>query len=132
MSWEREEVKERLRKLLDDLRAESEDGTVILVEGERDVESLRELGIRGEVIKYRSIRELLDWSAENSGAKLIILTDLDMEGSKIASRVCSALSGRLRCVDTSYMRRLSIVRRLGVHELKDIKSILNAHKNSKV
>lgn len=124
MREEKEEVLEEVKKLVENLKLESDEGAVILVEGERDLQSLRELGIKGKIIKYRSVRDLLKWSSENPMAKLIVLTDFDKEGIKIAERVCLALSGRVGSIDTSYMKKLSIVKRFGIHELKDIKMIV--------
>ena len=119
-----QELTEKVLKIVSDLRAESESGAVILVEGKRDEECLKRLGIKGTILKYTSIRALLSWAENNSTAKLIVLTDLDSEGASIARRVVVNLSGRMKEVDVSYMRKLSIVRKIGIREIKDIASII--------
>ncbi|PUA31445.1 MAG: hypothetical protein B9J98_06245 [Candidatus Terraquivivens tikiterensis] len=119
-----QDLTESLLKVLSDLRAESESGAVILVEGERDEECLKRLGINGTILRYTSIRALLSWAESNSKTRLIVLTDLDAEGRRIAKKVVASLSGRVREVNTSYIRRLSIVRRMGISEIKDIGNLV--------
>ncbi|MCL7385505.1 MAG: hypothetical protein LZ158_03985 [Thaumarchaeota archaeon] len=123
MQWS-QELAEKVLKIVSDLRAESESGAVILVEGKRDEECLKRLGIKGTILKYTSIRALLSWAENNSTAKLIVLTDLDAEGTSIAKRIVVNLSGRMKEVDVSYMRKLSILRKVGIREIKDIASIV--------
>ncbi|MCL7387488.1 MAG: hypothetical protein LZ159_02095 [Thaumarchaeota archaeon] len=123
MQWS-QELAEKVLKIVSDLRAESESGAVILVEGKRDEECLKRLGIKGTILKYTSIRALLSWAENNSAAKLIVLTDLDAEGTSIAKRIVVNLSGRMKEVDVSYMRKLSILRKVGIREIKDIASIV--------
>lgn len=120
----RQELTEKVLKIVSDLRAESESGAIILVEGKYDEECLKRLGIKGTILKYNSIKALLSWAENNSTARLIVLTDLDAEGTSIAKRVVTNLSGRMKEVDVSYMRRLSIVRKLGISEIKDIINIV--------
>ncbi|MCS7136469.1 MAG: hypothetical protein RMJ14_04685 [Nitrososphaerota archaeon] len=120
----RRELTEKMLKIVNDLRAESESGAVILVEGKRDEECLKRLGIKGTILRYTSIRALLSWAEKNSATKLIVLTDLDVEGLSIARRVVANLSGRMKEVDVSYMRKLSIMRRAGISEIKDIINVV--------
>ncbi|MEM0090395.1 MAG: hypothetical protein QXP86_00775 [Nitrososphaerota archaeon] len=120
----RQELTEEVLKIVSDLRAESESGAVILVEGKYDEECLKRLGIKGTILRYNSIKALLSWAENNSTAKLIVLTDLDAEGASIARRIVANLSGRMKEVDVSYMRRLSIVRKVGISEIKDIINVI--------
>ncbi|MEM2910721.1 MAG: hypothetical protein QXO01_06640 [Nitrososphaerota archaeon] len=120
----KQELIEKVLKVVSDLKAESESGAVILVEGERDEECLKRLGIKGTILKYTSMRALLSWAESNGMVRLIVLTDLDAEGRRIARKVVANLSGRTKEVNISYMRRLSMLRRMGINEIKDIGNLV--------
>ena len=68
-----------LSEIIDDLRTKSEEGAIIIVEGSKDVASLRELGIGGTIIKASSIPTSV--IVDKIGARdVIILTDWDRRG----------------------------------------------------
>ncbi len=121
---QRQELTEKLLKIMNDLKSESELGAVILVEGKHDEECLKRLGIKGTILRYTSIRTLLNWAENNSATRLIVLTDLDIEGKSIARKIVANLSGRMKEIDISYMRKLSILRKIGISEIKDIINLI--------
>ncbi len=76
----------RLRLLLEELDNSSY-SIPIIVEGKKDVESLRRIGITGIIhsINGRSIDEIID--ELKVYGEVIILTDYDNEGSKIKNKL---------------------------------------------
>lgn len=72
----------RLLKLLDELSERAENGAVILVEGRKDREALRRIGIPGEIvaISQKSFSEICD---SFMGREVIILTDWDENGKSL-------------------------------------------------
>ena len=78
----------RVGKILDRIASIGND-SVIIVEGVRDEESLRRLGIRGNIYRLKSSRiGLREFAAAISSYKeAIILTDFDREGEELAVRI---------------------------------------------
>ena len=85
---------EKLRKLIDRLSYESEKGSVIVVEGIRDRDSLRKIGITGRILCLQSSRKntlgFVEELQEVSG--VIVLTDFDREGTFLARRLARILN----------------------------------------
>ncbi|MEM2133780.1 MAG: toprim domain-containing protein [Candidatus Jordarchaeaceae archaeon] len=78
---------EELEQLVSKLRTISENGTPIIVEGCKDERSLRELGVRGTILKL-SGKKLIDVAEELSKYEnFLILTDFDRKGQNIALRL---------------------------------------------
>ena len=73
-----------------DLNKLSEDGWSVLVEGQRDARALRGLGYRGPLAAVHSVGRL-GVRALDGSKKVVILTDLDREGSVLASRYLKVL-----------------------------------------
>jgi 5S rRNA maturation endonuclease (ribonuclease M5) len=91
-----------IRKAVEDLIHEVENGAVVVVEGRRDAESLRNLGISGTILlsSVMSDAELVD---SLTGKKVVIMTDWDRRGEITAS----SLMRKLNCsVDTGIRRRI--------------------------
>jgi 5S rRNA maturation endonuclease (ribonuclease M5) len=67
----------------------SSNGVPILVEGKRDEEALKAIGVRGRIIRVRQYRKkLFELSEELSSYKsIIILTDFDKEGEDLAEKI---------------------------------------------
>ncbi len=76
----------RLLKILDELSARSREGAVILVEGKKDEEALRSLGIAGRIVKISQMRysDIYDELREED---VVILTDWDEEGERIKNEL---------------------------------------------
>ncbi len=80
-----------IRKAIEDLIHEAENGAVVVVEGRRDAESLRNLGITGTILlsSVLSDAELVDSLA---GKKVVIMTDWDRRGEIAASSLMKKLN----------------------------------------
>jgi 5S rRNA maturation endonuclease (ribonuclease M5) len=76
-----EELIEDVRKVLKRFSDEAEEGAVVLVEGQRDIEALRMLGYTGTIL---SLNHLDDWMKANPPpSKIILLMDFDREGWRV-------------------------------------------------
>ena len=72
----------------------------ILVEGEKDVQALRTLGLDGEILMVNagsSIVDLCDDIAAHHDT-IVILTDWDKKGGRLATVICKNLAGRTNCI----------------------------------
>jgi 5S rRNA maturation endonuclease (ribonuclease M5) len=67
----------------------SSNGIPILVEGKRDEEALKELGIKGSIIRVRQYRKKIFELGEelSSYRSVIVLTDFDKEGEVLAVEI---------------------------------------------
>ena len=69
----------RLTRIVEELSFRVEQGTPILIEGKKDEEALKELGVNGNIIKVSGsglkLFEIAEMAVESS-SKVIILTDL--------------------------------------------------------
>lgn len=71
----------------------------IIVEGDKDIEALKKLGIKGEIItinKGVNLSNFCDRIA-NEYTNVIILTDWDKRGGKICHIIKKNLQGRIIC-----------------------------------
>lgn len=91
---------------IDELNLPASEGTLVLVEGERDRSALLELGFTGRVVtKAMLTSKRIERSLE--GVKsVIILTDMDKEGRKLASMYMELFRSRGLKVSLSERRRL--------------------------
>lgn len=80
----------RIEEELEELKFCVEEGVPILIEGKRDEEALRELGINGNFIKVSGsglkLYEIAEKAVESS-SKVVILTDFDKKGNELAKRL---------------------------------------------
>ena len=75
----------------------------IIVEGQKDMKSLQNLGVIGKIIVYnkgKSLPNFCDWVA-NSHHEVIILTDWDRRGGMLCRRMMNLFDGRV-LYDISY------------------------------
>jgi len=79
---------ELLEELILELREQSDTGAIIIVEGRKDVESLRSLGIKGE-LRLSSQQPLFDLTEQLSrcGKSIVLLTDWDRKGGMVARKI---------------------------------------------
>jgi 5S rRNA maturation endonuclease (ribonuclease M5) len=80
----------RLSRIIEELKICVEQGMPILIEGKKDEEALRKLGINGNFIKVSGsglkLFEVAELATEKS-TKVIILTDFDKKGHYLAKRL---------------------------------------------
>ena len=112
---------EKLERLILELQDMSDSGTIIVVEGRRDVESLRSLGIKGD-IKLSSQQPLLDFTEVLSrcGKDIVILTDWDRKGGIAARKIIDYLNSYGIMPNTDIRARIGF---LVKKRIKDIESL---------
>lgn len=91
MSAHLKEKEEKILKILEALKEESSKGTAILVEGKKDVEALRTLGIEGKIISAKTGgKSFLDVVSEiemTKAEETISLLDFDRRGKQLTSKL---------------------------------------------
>lgn len=96
------------------LRTESQrEGTVVVVEGERDRRSLRRLGLPGAILLVHrgdSLAATAQHLARHS-RHVVVLTDWDSEGGQFARRLKGFLEAEPLTFDLEYRRRLARILR---------------------
>ncbi len=112
---------EKLEELILELKNLSDAGAIIIVEGRKDMESLRSLGINGE-IKLSSQQPLLDFTEKlsRSGNDIVLLTDWDRKGGMVARKIIDYLQayGIIPNIDIRGRIRFLVKKRI-----KDIESL---------
>ncbi len=107
--------RKREREILDEIanivyriRREAERGAILVVEGKRDEEALRRLGINGEVIRYSEVgrRCFMDLMEKGGGEKLIVLTDFDEGGEEMLRLIERDTTNNGVKADTRMRKRL--------------------------
>jgi len=117
---------DRLTKLVQHLTGQSRRGTPIIVEGRRDEGSLRELGIEGPILclkaQGKSFFEFLDVICSNR--KVIVLTDFDIEGKKLAKMLVKELSKRRIKADDYIWKQVGALVRQDIHTVQELGSCI--------
>lgn len=115
---------EELTNIIDKLSAESLNGVPIIVEGRRDEEGLRRVGIRGEILQVKSIKGLRRFFEQRDVERVILLLDLDSEGEKLMKILVQSLEGVVGEIDLSYRRKLMEFKRFGLIEMESLDKLL--------
>ncbi len=112
---------EMLEELIQELQVLSDMGAIIIVEGRKDVESLRSLGIKGD-IKLSSQQPLIDITEQLSrcGKDIVILTDWDRKGGMVARKIIDYLQAYGIIPNTDIRGRIGF---LVKKRIKDIESL---------
>ncbi len=91
--------------LVRDLDQMSAEGWAVLVEGRRDAKALRALGFSGRIAETSAYNKK-GTRAFGGKSRVVILTDLDREGSVLAARYVKALTHDGLVVSLAERRRL--------------------------
>ncbi|KYC44726.1 MAG: hypothetical protein APG12_01299 [Candidatus Methanofastidiosum methylothiophilum] len=98
-------IKEDLENALDILNNLKEEEGIIIVEGQKDIESLVKIGIKNKIIAVskRNIFEVIDSISEK---EVIVLTDFDKKGTQLFRRYVTELQSSGKKAITIYYRDL--------------------------
>lgn len=112
---------EKLEEVLDELQMLADSGAIILVEGRKDADSLRFLGINGEIM-YASQQPLLELTEALAKSKkdIVLLTDWDKKGGIVARSIIRHL------LNYGIMPNIDIrtrIRALVKKRIKDVESL---------
>ena len=116
----RSKLLEEFSKIFDKLASESRQGVPIIVEGKRDADALRSLGVIGEIVLIKSIRGLRARFEGENVRRVILLPDLDSEGERILRLVKRSLEGAVKEIDVTYWMRLKAFRKLGFTQIESM------------
>jgi len=124
LSTHLKEKEEKILQVLERLARESLKGTPIIVEGKKDVESLRALGIEGKIITSktggRSRLELVSQIENKSVREVILLFDFDRAGREETAHMKQQLEkSRIKANSLFRAELLGLVGR----EVKDIEGL---------
>ena len=112
---------ESIDAIILELRTLSDSGAIIVVEGRRDVDSLRSLGINGD-IRLACQKPLLEFTENlsKSGKEIVLLTDWDKRGGITARKIINHLLTYGIMPNTDFRSRIgSLVKK----RIKDIESL---------
>jgi 5S rRNA maturation endonuclease (ribonuclease M5) len=119
-----QEKEEKIRLVLESLAEESAKGTPIIVEGKKDVEALKALGIEGNIIMAKTGgKTLLDVISEvekTEARKVILLLDFDRRGREWTRRLKQRLEKTGTHPNTEFWSQLL---QLVWREVKDIEGL---------
>jgi 5S rRNA maturation endonuclease (ribonuclease M5) len=117
------EREEKIQRILELLASDSSKGTPIVVEGKKDMETLRTLGVGGRIITAKTGKAFLDLvsEVENSGAhEIILLADFDRRGKELTRRLKQHLETAKITPNTCFWHGLfSLVGK----EIRDVESL---------
>jgi 5S rRNA maturation endonuclease (ribonuclease M5) len=122
---------EKIADMIGELSGHSSSGVPILVEGKRDENALKELGVRGRIIRIRQHRKrLFELTEELSKYKsIVILTDFDQEGEALSQEIRRQLQlwGVQTIMREKIRKAISWATREieGLHKVKGLREKLN-------
>ncbi|MFO7966769.1 MAG: toprim domain-containing protein [Archaeoglobaceae archaeon] len=112
----------KLEETFKELRRRSENGAVIIVEGPKDVASLRSLGIKGDIVTTCNTPDAV--LVDEIGKKdVIILTDCDWRGDTMEKNLLNKFSSWGVTPNTEFKRRIFSVLK-EIHEIEDLAKYL--------
>lgn len=111
MSTRLRDKQEKIQQILDALAEESAKGTLIVVEGKKDVEALRSFGVTGPVLSVKtggkSFTEALHQIEKTGASEVILLLDFDRRGKEGTYRLKQDLERAKAKPNLKFWRELS-------------------------
>ncbi len=117
---------EDIEKTLKQIVSRSQDGIPIIVEGRRDEEALRRLRIPGIVICLKSSgNSFYDFTANLADKpEVIVLTDFDKEGTKLAAKLIDELTHMRVKVNVAIWKKLKALCRPEVRAIEELAGLV--------
>lgn len=116
---------EELVEIVNKLAKELEEDSLVIVEGEKDLNALRSLGVKGAIIIYRSREDLLEKINMLKPSHVVLLLDMDYEGEEKTMYLKRFLEGFAEKIDLTYWNMLRKFRRLGLTTIESLPKILD-------
>ena len=111
MSTHLKEKQEKILQILNALAEESAKGTPIIVEGKKDAEALRSLGVEGNVITAKtggkSFLDVVSEIEQTGAAEAVLLLDFDRRGKQGTQRLKQNLEHAKIKPNMTFWRALS-------------------------
>lgn len=113
---------ERLQKLIQRLKDEAENGSVVVVEGARDKKSLQTLGIVGNITCIQSSRRnTVSFAEQLEGEKnVVVLMDFDRQGVFLANRLARVLNSQSVHANLILWRELRALTRSELRSVEEL------------
>ena len=117
---------EDIEKTLKRIVSSSRDGIPIIVEGRRDKEALRRLKIPGIVICLKSSGNgFYDFTANFADKReVIVLTDFDKEGTRLAAKLIDELTHMKVKVDVAIWKKLKALCRSEIRAIEELDGLV--------
>ena len=113
------EFAEFLKEFVTELNRLGAEGCVVLVEGARDVRAMRDVGYRGGIVSIAAAK--VSESRLANSKTVVIMTDLDREGRRLAARYAKTLTHRGLAVSLDQRRRLLAASRGVFRHIENLK-----------
>lgn len=107
---------------IEELKEKAREGWIIIVEGQKDVESLRNTGIEGEIITFSGYAATAD---AVRGRNVIILTDFDRRGIEIEKGLVEALMAYGKVPDTEIKRKIFHAVKKEISKVEEISAFID-------
>ena len=123
-AWKMDQTQEIMDKLL----TQSAAGVPVIVEGRRDEEALRRLGLKGPVhcLKASGLSRFEFLDRLNGSNDAILLTDFDREGRELTLWLYKELSHRGIKSDFTLWRRFRSLSRTEIRSVQELPSFMRA------
>jgi 5S rRNA maturation endonuclease (ribonuclease M5) len=93
--------------------------SAVIVEGKRDSEALKRIGVSGKILEFHRFRGLSKFVDSVSDSNLIILLDGDRKGRYLTSKIVQQLERRTR-IDLSFKRKLVSITKGKIRFIEDL------------
>lgn len=98
----------------------SKANSTVLVEGKRDSEALKSIGVSGKILEFHRFRGLSKFvDSVSDDSNLIILLDGDRKGRYLTSKIVKQLERRTR-IDLSFKRKLVSITKGKIRFIEDL------------
>lgn len=123
-AWKMEET----QRIFDDLKARSDSGVPIVVEGRRDEAALRRLGVNGKIYCLKASGEARNEFLDrlDGAADAIVLADFDREGKKLETWIYKELLQRGVRSDLKLWSRIKSLARTEVRSVEELPEFVRA------
>jgi len=133
LSTKTEKRLEKILKLLERLEEQSAKGTLIIVEGRNDTQTLHRLGITGDIIlaktSGKSFFDVLSEIERRERREVILLFDFDRRGKEWTRRLASCLEGMKITPNLLFWRMLLGLVGRDVKDIEGLATYLETLKN---
>ena len=103
-------ISEALVLYIKKLNNESKNGSLVVVEGKRDVRALRSIGFIGKILMLCHNNNFDRFISEaGKYHKIILLLDLDRKGRSLTKKAAILLEGKKHVIDLYFRRNLSSI-----------------------
>ena len=113
-----------LDQFIEFLNYESEIGSIVVVEGKRDLGALRSIGYNGDVVVFHNFRGISEFVHHLAiiNRKIILLLDMDKKGKVLTSKILKHLNSSYQHDYLQTKRKLAQITKGRIKHIEDLKS----------